>query len=68
MTSGFYSLDDTIDTDGLPVNILRYGQYFVAAPDYYLKREEKDNHEYPVGGWYWFDSEEEAKAFFNITD
>jgi hypothetical protein len=42
---------------------------FVRAPDYDLFAEEKDTYTYPTqGGWYWFDTAEEARAFFNITD
>lgn len=66
--NGFYSLDDTIDLDGLPVNILRYAEHFVASPEYYISRTEKDTYQFPIHGWYWFESEEEAKAFFNLTD
>lgn len=29
---------------------------------------DKDDHTYPVEGWYWFDTLEEAKAFFNIEE
>ena len=35
---------------------------FVYAPNYTLKAEEKDNHTYPVDGWYWFDTLELAMA------
>ena len=31
-----------------------------------LFREERNTYTYPVDGWYWFDSEEEARIFFNI--
>lgn len=68
MKSGFYSLDTTIDENGNPFNNLLYAERFVAAPSYELRRELKDTYEYPVWNWYWFDSEEEAKAFFEITD
>ena len=29
---------------------------FVYAPDYTLKADEKDTYEYPVDGWYWFET------------
>lgn len=29
---------------------------------------DKDQHEYPVDGWYWFDMLEDANLFFNILD
>jgi hypothetical protein len=28
---------------------------FVYSADYELTRENKDEHTYPVDGWYWFD-------------
>lgn len=50
-TSGFYKLD----------GLLLYGPNFVLNKDYELRKETKDEHQYPVDGWYWFDSEEEAQ-------
>lgn len=38
----------------------------VMYPEYILVEEEKDTLQFPVDGWRWFDSEEEAKQFFNI--
>jgi hypothetical protein len=32
-----------------------------------LYRETHADRAYPVGGWYWFDSEAEAKAYFELT-
>lgn len=41
---------------------------FVRAPDYDLFVENKDEYQYPTqGGWYWFDTAEEAYQFFNYT-
>lgn len=54
-TSGFYKYEN---------NELTHGINFVAAPLFTLLREDKDSYEYPVYGWYWFDSREEAEAFF----
>lgn len=34
--------------------------------EYFLFLEEKDNYEYPIYGWYWFDSDDQAKLFFGI--
>lgn len=51
---------------------LQNGQGFIFAPNfvvnsqYQLHRETHDQHEYPVDGWYWFDSEEEARAAFGL--
>jgi hypothetical protein len=56
MMSGFYKLDGD----------LLHGPNFVLNADYELRRETKDQHTYPTDGWYWFDSEEEARAFFGL--
>jgi len=59
-TSGFYKIDGD----------LLYGPNFVLGPysTYELRRATKDDHTYPIDGWYWFDSEAEAKVFFNVVD
>lgn len=38
----------------------------IAGPYVNLQKENKDNYEYPVDGWYWFDTEEEAREFFGL--
>lgn len=38
----------------------------IVSLDYTLFADIHDEYEYPVYGWYWFDTEEEAKAFFGI--
>lgn len=53
-TQGFYKLED---------NNLQYAPNFVDAPNYKLDQELKDTYTYPVDGWTWFDSEEEAYLF-----
>ena len=55
-TSGFYKLDG--DT-------LLFGPNFVLNANYELRKETHDQHTYPIDGWYWFNSEEEAKTFLN---
>lgn len=50
-TSGFYKNDN---------GTLLYGPNFVLNKNYELRRETKDQHEYPVDGWRWFDTEEDA--------
>jgi len=57
-TSGFYKLD----------NDLLFGPNFVLNAQYELRRETREQHSYPTDGWYWFDSKQEAKTFFNIPD
>lgn len=56
-TSGFYKNDN---------GELLYGKNYVLSGSYNLYREEKQNYQYPVSGWYWFNSEDEARMFFNI--
>lgn len=56
-TSGFYKLDGE----------LLHGPNFVYAPEFTLLKEHHAEYSYPVGGWYWFDSLEEAHAHFGIT-
>ena len=58
-TSGFYKLDG---------EVLLYGPNFVLNANYELRKETHTDHTYPVDGWYWFDSEQEAKDFFGIID
>ena len=58
-TSGFYKLDG---------EILLYGPHFVLNANYELRKETHTEHTYPVDGWYWFDTEQEAKDFFGIID
>lgn len=55
-TSGFYKLD---------VDLL-YGPNFVLNANYELRRETHDQHSYPIDGWFWFDSEQEARLFLGL--
>lgn len=55
-TSGFYKLDGDV----------LFGPNFVLNANYELRRETKDQHSYPVDGWIWFDTKEEAYAFFGV--
>ena len=59
-TSGFYKVD--------PIGIVIYGPNYVLGPydQYKLLIEEKDTYTYPIDGWYWFDTEQEAYEFFQI--
>ena len=54
---GFYK---QYDTDVV------YGPNFVLNKDYELKKEDKDTYQYPVDGWYWFETEEEAYTSFGL--
>jgi hypothetical protein len=33
-----------------------------------LNEETKSDYTFPVDGWYWFATVEEAKTFFNLSD
>lgn len=61
-TSGFYKKHQ--DGDEQPQ--LFYGPNAVHAPNYTLTRENKDNLQFPVDGWYWFESEEEARIALDM--
>ncbi len=54
-TSGFYNKDA----------MLRAGK-FVFGPGFELQRDLKDTYTYPVNGWIWFDSAEEAAHDFGV--
>ena len=41
---------------------------FVYSKEYTLLAEDKDNYQLPIDDWYWFNSGEEAKKFFNIME
>jgi len=59
MTAGFYKTEN--DT-------ILYAPNIVEGDGYVLVAQDKDQYEYPIHGWTWFDSEEEAKEFFNLED
>jgi hypothetical protein len=54
---GFYKND---------FGVVLHGPHFVLNKDYELKAEQHETYEYPVDGWYWFETEKEAYAFFEI--
>ena len=58
MTAGFYKKqEDTV----------LYAPNTVEGDGYVLIVQNKDQYEYPVDEWYWFESEEEAYTQFQIT-
>jgi len=58
-TQGFYKNDN---------GTLLYGPNFILNYNYELRKESKDDHTYPVDGWYWFDARQEALDFFGIVE
>ena len=57
-TDGFYRVENG--------NTVVCGRLYVLNKDYALYRDEKDTYEYPVDGWRWFNSEDEAYEFFGV--
>jgi hypothetical protein len=56
-TNGFYKIDN---------ENLCYAPNAVISCEYMLEAFLKDTYEYPIDGWHWFDSEDDARIFFNI--
>jgi len=40
----------------------------IYSPSYTLTKENRGEFNLPHDGWYWFDTEAEAKTYFNIVD
>jgi len=40
----------------------------VISAEYELISDLHESYTYPIDGWYWFDTLEEANTFFNITN
>ena len=57
-TAGFYKYEEPS---------LHYGPNYVLDSNYKLSKETKDDNIYPIDGWYWFNSEEEAHVYFNYV-
>lgn len=57
MNEGFYKVEN---------DEVIYAPNFVYGPydDYRLFKEEKDTYDYPVDGWYWFETPFVAYQFF----
>lgn len=56
--SGYYK----VDPDGVT---LLYGRFYVLNANYELWRDQKDSYTYPVDGWSWYESEDEARLALN---
>jgi len=61
-TAGFYKYES---------QTLNYGPNYVYDANYALVKEHIESYlagdVFPVDGWYWFDSREEALAYFEIN-
>ena len=63
--------EENIDTSGFYKNdngAILFGPNFVLNANYELRRETHDQHTYPVDGWHWFDSEDQAKSLLINND
>jgi len=54
----FYKLNDNKE--------LEIAETCISGLNLDLHYLQKDTYTYPVQGWYWFDTEEEARIFFNL--
>lgn len=59
MTLGFYKNDN---------GTLLYAPNFVYSKDYELLATNKDSYIYPIDGWRWFDTRQEALEFYGIAE
>lgn len=61
-------MSDQVDTSGFYNNNngFLYAPNFIDSPTCSLNRNEKDTYNYPIDGWYWFNTVEEAAKFFGI--
>mgnify|MGYP003333984937 CR=1 FL=1 len=57
-TSGFYKQDPD-------QGLLLFGRFYVLNSDYELHRHLADSYTYPVDGWAWYESEEQARQALN---
>jgi hypothetical protein len=56
-TAGFYKYEEPS---------LHHGPNYVLDSNFKLYKETRNDHTYPIDGWYWFDSIEEAREFYDI--
>jgi hypothetical protein len=59
MSSGFYKNED---------NNMLYAPETVSGPYYFLSKDEFQNYTYTIDGWYYFNTENEAKDFFGLSN
>ena len=60
-TSGFYSLNTQDNGQSL-----YYAPNKVGCNAFELFKELHESYTYPIGGWTWFESEAEARIFFEL--
>ena len=57
MNQGFYKLEE---------NILLYSDGSLYNKNYELHQNLKDTYDYPIDGWYWFSSLEDACNYYKL--
>lgn len=62
-TSGFYK---TYRGEDSTVELIHAPNFVYGPNSFELLRENQNSYNYPTQGWYWFDSLEQAQAFFQI--
>ena len=62
----FYKLDP--DSQNPTWSNVFVAPNFVHTPSFSLIAVDHSNYTYPMDGWYWFDTEQEAKTFFNLPE
>ena len=60
--SGFYK-----NEEGQLLHAPTTVQFPISISHSDLTSSQKDDYAYPVHGWHWFDTEEEARIFFDLT-
>lgn len=55
MIEGFYKIQN---------EEILYAPNIIEGDGYVLITKNKEQYEYPIDGWYWFNSQEEATLFF----
>ena len=59
MNPGFYKLEN---------ETLHYAPNYVLDAHYQLHKETHHNHTYPIDGWHWFNTQQEAHQHFGIVE
>lgn len=43
-----------------------YAPNYIQSPNYYITVNDKDSQSFPIDGWYYFDTKQEAESFFQL--
>lgn len=58
MTEGFYKKQN---------EELLYAPNIIESNGYVLLAQDKDSYEYPIDGWFWFESEDASMEYFGVV-